>query len=142
MATQTKAPRVLSEKQLQEMLALTRKADTVELKLTVPDANQRSAVSALEMDPLDAQIRQVVLLRYTRSHAGRRRGRRPRAASPGAGPGHRRQAAPARSRRRLRRGAETAGLRRRGGCHAGRVRLFGIAQGAIGSRPCQSGCPG
>ena len=59
MATQTKAPRVLSEKQLQEMLALTRKADTVELKLTVPDANQRSAVSALEMDPLDAQIRQV-----------------------------------------------------------------------------------
>ena len=45
MATQTKARRPLSEAQLQEMLALTRKADTVELKLTVPDANQRSAVS-------------------------------------------------------------------------------------------------
>ena len=59
MATQTKTRRVLSEEQLEELLSLTRKADTVELKLTVPDANQRSAVSALEMDPLEAQIRQV-----------------------------------------------------------------------------------
>jgi hypothetical protein len=59
MATQTKARRVLSEEQLEELLALTRKADSVELKLTVPDGNQRSAVSALDMDPLDAQIRQV-----------------------------------------------------------------------------------
>jgi len=59
MATQTPARKVLSDKQLQQMLELTKKADTVELKLTVPDANQRSAVSALDMDPLSGQIRQV-----------------------------------------------------------------------------------
>jgi hypothetical protein len=35
-------------------------ADSVELKLTVPDVDRRSAVAALEMDPLGAQIRQVV----------------------------------------------------------------------------------
>ena len=34
-------------------------SDSVELKLTVPEADQRSAVQALGMDPLDAQIRQV-----------------------------------------------------------------------------------
>ena len=34
-------------------------ADSVELKLTVPESSQRSTVAALEMDPLDAQIRQV-----------------------------------------------------------------------------------
>jgi hypothetical protein len=32
----------------------------VELKLSVPDADRRSAVAALGIDPLDAQIRQVV----------------------------------------------------------------------------------
>ena len=45
--------------QLQELLALIKGADSVELKLTVPEASQRSAVRALGMDPLDAQIRQV-----------------------------------------------------------------------------------
>ena len=44
---------------LEEMLALVAKADTVELKLTVPESNQRSAVRSLGMDPLDAEIRQV-----------------------------------------------------------------------------------
>ena len=34
-------------------------ADSVELKLTVPESDQRSAVDALGMDPLGAQIRQV-----------------------------------------------------------------------------------
>ena len=60
MATRTAPGRVLSEAQLQELLALTKQADTVELKLTVPDANQRSAVMSLGMDPLEGQIRQVV----------------------------------------------------------------------------------
>jgi hypothetical protein len=41
------------------MLALSSGADSVELKLTVPDADQRSAIEALELDPLDAQIRLV-----------------------------------------------------------------------------------
>src|SRR4029450_12558372 len=35
-------------------------ADRVELKLTVPDTNQSSAVSALDMDVLEAEFRQVV----------------------------------------------------------------------------------
>jgi len=34
-------------------------ADSVELKLTVPESNQRSTATALELDPLDAQIRQI-----------------------------------------------------------------------------------
>jgi hypothetical protein len=49
----------LSDEQLAEVLTLTRSADTVELKLTVPESDHRSAVSALGMDPLDGQIRQV-----------------------------------------------------------------------------------
>jgi hypothetical protein len=49
----------LSDEQLRDLLALVDDADSVELKLTVPEADQRSAVDALGMDPLDAQIRQV-----------------------------------------------------------------------------------
>jgi hypothetical protein len=49
----------LSPEQVDEILALTRGADSVELKVTVPDANRRSAVTELGMDPLDAQLRQV-----------------------------------------------------------------------------------
>ena len=52
--------RGLSDDQLIEVLRLIKGADTVELKLSVPDANQRSTVTALGMDPLEAQIRQVV----------------------------------------------------------------------------------
>jgi len=44
---------------LAEMLALIEGADSVELKLTVPESSQRSIVRALDLDPLDAQIRQV-----------------------------------------------------------------------------------
>jgi hypothetical protein len=49
----------LSDAQLEEMLALTSHADSVELKLTVSDSQRRSTVTALGMDPLEAQIRQV-----------------------------------------------------------------------------------
>jgi hypothetical protein len=48
-----------SGRQLEELLALIKDADTVELKVTVAETDQRSAVNALGMDPLDAQIRQV-----------------------------------------------------------------------------------
>jgi hypothetical protein len=48
-----------TDEQLQELLPLVEEADSVELKLTVPDAAQRSAVVALGLDPLDAEIRQV-----------------------------------------------------------------------------------
>lgn len=55
----TQSPQRLSDEQLAELLALTRDSDSVELKLTVPADDQRSAVTALDIDPLDAQIRQV-----------------------------------------------------------------------------------
>jgi hypothetical protein len=44
---------------LGELLALIRGADSVELKVTVPERGQRSTVTQLGMDPIDAQIRQV-----------------------------------------------------------------------------------
>jgi hypothetical protein len=53
-------PASLTNEQLSEVLKLIKGADSVELKLTVPDVDRRSAVAALEMDALDAQIRQVV----------------------------------------------------------------------------------
>src|SRR5215211_5964509 len=59
MAVTSKQPKRLSEADLQRLLALLHGADSTELKLTVPDSEQRSTVAALGMDPLDAQIRQV-----------------------------------------------------------------------------------
>jgi hypothetical protein len=49
----------LSAEQLAELLPLLTGADTVELKLTVPDTHYRSTAVALGMDVLNAQIRQV-----------------------------------------------------------------------------------
>ena len=43
-----------------ELLGLLKGADTVELKLTVPETDHRSAAASLELDVLDSQIRQVV----------------------------------------------------------------------------------
>jgi hypothetical protein len=48
-----------SGEQLGELLGLIKQSDSVELKLTVPEPQQRSAAVALGMDPLDAQIRMV-----------------------------------------------------------------------------------
>jgi hypothetical protein len=50
----------LSDEQLVELLKLTGDADSVELKLTIPEADSRATIMALDLDPLDAQIRQVV----------------------------------------------------------------------------------
>ena len=49
----------LTDEQLGELLGLIGDADTVELKLTVPASDHRTAIGALGIDPLDAQIRQV-----------------------------------------------------------------------------------
>jgi hypothetical protein len=49
----------LSDEDLLQVLALSRGADSVELKLTVPEEHHRSTIVALGMDPLDAQIRLV-----------------------------------------------------------------------------------
>ncbi len=45
---------------IEKLLSLLEGADSVELKLTVPDSDRVSTISALDMDPLDAQFRQVV----------------------------------------------------------------------------------
>jgi len=59
MPAATRRARRLSDAQLEEMMALTSHADSVELKLTVPDTSTHSTVAGLGMDPLEAQIRQV-----------------------------------------------------------------------------------
>jgi len=52
------APR-LSDTQVGELLALIKAADSVELKLTIEEPHQYHALQRLQLDPLDAQIRQV-----------------------------------------------------------------------------------
>jgi len=49
----------LSDEDFQELFTLIKGSDSVELKLTVPESDQRSAVQALDMDPLNGQLRQV-----------------------------------------------------------------------------------
>ncbi len=53
-------PPTLSAEQLGELLSLLKKADSVELKLTVPATNVRRLMREFGVDPLDAQMRQVV----------------------------------------------------------------------------------
>jgi hypothetical protein len=49
----------LSDTQLAELLSLAGDADSVELKVTVPESEHFQVATSLGMDPLDAQIRQV-----------------------------------------------------------------------------------
>jgi hypothetical protein len=49
----------LSDEQLGELLSLIEGADSVELKLTVPESDHHAAQGVLGLDPLDAQMRQV-----------------------------------------------------------------------------------
>jgi hypothetical protein len=55
----TTASAPLLTPELEELLGLVGDADSVELKLTVPDEDRRTAVAALGIDALDARIRQV-----------------------------------------------------------------------------------
>ena len=50
----------LNDKQVEELFGLMKHSDSVELKLTVADSAIRSTADALGMDPLQAEIRQVV----------------------------------------------------------------------------------
>jgi hypothetical protein len=59
MTTAATTPTTFSNEQLAELLALIQESDSVELKLTVPEPDQRSTIAALGLDPLEAQIRQV-----------------------------------------------------------------------------------
>jgi hypothetical protein len=56
MSSTTTSMPLLNDEQLKALIG---KSDSVEMKLTVPDSIQRSALKALSVDPLDAQIRQV-----------------------------------------------------------------------------------
>ena len=49
----------IPDEDLPELMSLLEGADSVELKLTVPESDQRSAVKALGVDPLEAQVRLV-----------------------------------------------------------------------------------
>ena len=59
MATTSDTRSGFTGDQLQELLALIKDSDSVELKVTVPDSALRSTGTALGIDPLDAQIRLV-----------------------------------------------------------------------------------
>jgi hypothetical protein len=59
MSSATNAQPAFSNDEVARLLELLKGADSVELKLTVPEAEQQSTVAALELDPLEAQIRQV-----------------------------------------------------------------------------------
>ena len=50
----------LSDSQIVELLSVLEGSDSVELKLTVPESHHQSTAARLGMDPLEAQIRQVV----------------------------------------------------------------------------------
>ena len=50
----------IPDEKLAELMTLLGGSDTVELKLTVPADQQRAAIRGLGLDPLDAQLRQVV----------------------------------------------------------------------------------
>jgi len=56
--TSTTRP-AFSDEEVARLLDLMKGADSVELKLTVPQSHQRSTLGSLGMDPLEAQIRQV-----------------------------------------------------------------------------------
>jgi hypothetical protein len=57
----TMTPRMVrSDEELQKLLALIKDVDSIELKLTVPEPAQLSTARALGLDPLRAQIRQVL----------------------------------------------------------------------------------
>ncbi len=60
-----------SAEQFDELVALLPDANTVELKLTVPDTDRAATLAALGIDPLDAQIRQVFFFDTPTLHLNR-----------------------------------------------------------------------
>ena len=59
MASTAAVSPTLSDERLADLLKLAASADSVELKLTLPETAHFATARALGMDPLDAQIRQV-----------------------------------------------------------------------------------
>src|SRR5262245_22161311 len=59
MASTSTPQQRLTDEEVGRLLALMKDSDSVELKATVPESAQLSAIAALGIDPLEAQIRQV-----------------------------------------------------------------------------------
>ena len=59
MTASATTPPTLSGEEVTHLFSLIKDSDSVELKLTVPEPDQRSTVAALGMDALEAQIRQI-----------------------------------------------------------------------------------
>jgi hypothetical protein len=59
MATAAGIAPKFTDEQLSEMLSLIKGADSVELKLTVPAENRTQGATALGVDPLESEVRQV-----------------------------------------------------------------------------------
>jgi hypothetical protein len=59
MPAATPSIQSLSDAEIVGLLETLKGADSLELKLTVPEPHQRATTTALELDPLEAQIRQV-----------------------------------------------------------------------------------
>ena len=57
--TTGRATPMLTDAQIVELLSLIKKSDSVELKTTVAESAHGAAIAALELDPLEAEIRQV-----------------------------------------------------------------------------------
>ena len=60
MSTEEKRLTALTGEELATLLSLIGGADSVELKVTLPEHVRRSAIPALGLDPLEAQVRQIV----------------------------------------------------------------------------------
>jgi hypothetical protein len=112
----------LSDDDVARAMALTEDSEGVEPKLTAPASDHRSALEALQKDPLDAQIRQGVP-RQARPRTEQASGRRSR--TPRAEEGRRLgREAPAGRALRAPEPAAVNGVRRRGRRDAGWVRLL------------------
>jgi len=59
MTSDTTPAAALLPQDLMQMMELVQRADSIELKLTLPASSYRSAAKSLAIDPLNAQIRQV-----------------------------------------------------------------------------------
>ena len=128
MATKSK-PRGLNDEQLLSLMALIKDSDSVELKLTLPEEAHRSVITALGLDPLEAEIRQVFFFDTPDLALNECRARGSGAPRPAEGRRHGGEAAARRARRPSRPDPRVGCVLRRGGRDARRLRLLGVDEG-------------
>ena len=128
MATKAPAAPLIGE-QLEELLRLIKGADSVELKLTVPESAHSSTARALGHGSAGSRDPPGLLLRHTGPRPQRTRRRRSRATRATQGRRHRRQAPPRRTERAAAEPQKVAEPRGRGRRHAGRLRVLRVDEG-------------